>query len=426
VTDALRQVIADLGAPTQYDDATGDEYDRLLAGIGRRADEATFAPALVDGLARFRRWMHMPDPGALLVVLATVAANRSAGDPVWTLIVGPPGGGKTEVIGSITGLPDVHPAATITEAALLSGTPKKERDASAKGGLLRQIDKFGILVCKDFGSVLSMHREARAAVLAALREVYDGAWTRHLGTGGGTTLHWEGKVGLVAGCTPSIDSHHAVMGAMGERFITYRLPPVDADAQAGRALEHVGRENEMRQELAAAAASILDATNSVQLGAAPTSDERERLIRIATLAVRCRSAVERDSYSREIELIPEAEAPGRMALVLLRLRNALLAIGLDDATAWRLIAKCALDSMPAIRRSVLELLVSATSPSSTSDIGRCIGYPTTTTRRALEDLAGHGIVNRTSTGQGQADIWTASPWATDRWSATVPEVSGAA
>ena len=30
---------------------------------------------------------------------------------------------------------------------------------------------------QDFGSVLSMHREARAAVLAALREVYDGSWT---------------------------------------------------------------------------------------------------------------------------------------------------------------------------------------------------------------------------------------------------------
>jgi hypothetical protein len=40
-------------------------------------------------------------------------------------------------------------------------------------------------VLKDFGSVLSMHPETKAETLAALREVYDGAWARHLGTDGG-------------------------------------------------------------------------------------------------------------------------------------------------------------------------------------------------------------------------------------------------
>ncbi len=373
-------------------------------------------------LSTYRRWLHLPDPGALLVTLATVAANRAAGDPVWLLVVGPPGGGKTEQLASVASLSDVYPAATITEAALLSGTPKKDRDASAKGGLLRQIGDFGIILCKDFGSVLSMHREARAAVLAALREVYDGSWTRHLGTGGGTTLQWEGKVGLIAGCTPSIDGHHAVMGSMGERFVIYRLPKTDADAQARQALAHVGRETAMRAELAAAAARLLDRADLTQLAALASSEDRERLIRIATLAVRCRSAVERDSYSREIELIPEPEAPARMALVLLRLRNALRAIGVDDTTAWQLIAKCALDSMPAIRRSVLDVLMTANT-SSTGDIARAIGYPTTTTRRALEDLNGHGVTTRASQGEGKADLWTADTWARDRWTTTVPETS---
>ena len=85
------------------------------------------------------------------------------------------GGGKTEILGGISRLPDVHPAATVTEAALLSGTSKRDRSATAKGGLLREIGDFGIILAKDFGSVLSMHRDARGAVLAALREIYDGA-----------------------------------------------------------------------------------------------------------------------------------------------------------------------------------------------------------------------------------------------------------
>ena len=199
----------------------------------------------------FQEWLELPDFSALLLLLATIEANRVEGDdPVWPPIIGPPGGGKTEMLNAAVGLPDIHPAATLTEAALLSGTSKKESAAGAKGGLLREIGDFGIVLCKDFGSVLSMHRDARSSLLAALREVYDGSWTRHVGTDGGRTLSWSGKIGLIVGCTPAIDSHHAVMGSMGERFVLFRLPSVDADKQARRALSHAGRERKMRTELA--------------------------------------------------------------------------------------------------------------------------------------------------------------------------------
>ena len=107
----------------------------------------------------------------------------------------------------------------------------KEKVRDAKGGLLRQIGAFGVILCKDFTSVLSMHRDTRGPVLAALREIYDGAWVRHVGVDGGRTLAWSGKVALIAGCTPMIDSHHAVMAAMGERFMLYRLPPVAESEQ---------------------------------------------------------------------------------------------------------------------------------------------------------------------------------------------------
>src|SRR5262249_53080667 len=128
---------------------------------------------LATTLEVYGRWLHLPDTGAVEVVLGTVAANRLEGDPGWTLRVGPPGGGKSEAINSVAGLPDVHPTATLTEASLLSGTSTKERAQAAKGGLLREVGDFGIIVCKDFGSVLSMNRDARAIVLAAFREIYD-------------------------------------------------------------------------------------------------------------------------------------------------------------------------------------------------------------------------------------------------------------
>jgi hypothetical protein len=388
-----------------------DQADGLLSGL------------LGETIAVFRRWLHLPDPSPALVVFAAVVANLRAGDPVWLLLVGPPGCGKTELLGPLPSLPNVHPAATFTEAALLSGTPRREAK-DAKGGLLREIGDFGILVGKDFGSVLSMHREARASVLAALREIYDGSWTRHVGTDGGKTLHWSGKVGLIAGCTPAIDSHHAVMGSMGERFVIYRLPPTDAAEQARRALTHAGREVEMRSDLARA---VQEQFASLDLDATVNFDgaETDRLITLATLAVRCRSAVERDGYSREIELIPEPEAPGRLALVLGRLLEALLVLSVPRRHSWSIIAKVALDSMPAIRRAVLQHLVDDPLPTTAVAVGEALGYPTTTARRTLEDLAAHGLVDRTSGGNGRADAWRLSDWARDHWNRSVPGVSGA-
>jgi len=143
------------------------------------------------------------------------------GDPVWLLLVAVSSSGKTEILASIADLPEVEPAATLTEAALLSGSPRKDRAQGATGGLLSKIGDYGILTLKDFGSVLSMHRESRAATLAALREAYDGSWDRPVGADGGKTLHWYGKLGL--GGDDRRRRHHAVMDALGSRFAMYRV-----------------------------------------------------------------------------------------------------------------------------------------------------------------------------------------------------------
>jgi DNA-binding transcriptional ArsR family regulator len=220
------------------------------------------------------------------------------------------------------------------------------------------------------------------------------------------------------------------MGSMGERFVLFRLPPVDADKQARRALSHAGHERKMRSELAEAFAVALDHID----GDAVLFRDDERLVRLATLAVRCRSAVERDGYSREIVRIPDAEAPGRLALVLRRILDALARIGCDEPQAWKIVTKVALDSMEATRRSALEHLLKSGLVTVT-EVGEALGYPSSTTRRTLEDLAAHGLVVRESRGQGKADVWQPSEWLADRWpepfpksrvtgTGTVPETSG--
>jgi len=404
------------------------DIDRLQQFIAQEHEEIrsanpTMRMKLATVVTAFQRWLYLPDPTPLFAVLGTVAANLMPGDPVWLLLVGPPGGGKTEILQPISGLPNVHMTSTLTEASLLSATPSRDKAKDASGGLLRSIGDFGILLCKDFGSVLAMNRDSRGCVLAALREIYDGSWTRHVGVDGGRTLHWHGKLGMIGACTSVIDNHHAVIASMGERFIMFRQPVADEDKVAIRALEHQGAEPAMRKELERAVSGLLA---NVQL-LPPTMDlvEKTRLVALATLAVRCRSAVERDGHTREVELIPESEAPGRLALALARLLAGVSAIGASRPEAWRVVAKVALDCVPALRLRVIHALAGAGTVDTTTIANR-VCYPTQTTRRALEDLTAHGVVKRSPQGQGRADTWRLSDWTARKCTdagVTFPEMS---
>jgi hypothetical protein len=384
--------------------------------------------SLAEVVSTFRQWLYLPDPGPVEVYLAAIAANRMKGDPVWLQFVGGPSTGKTEIILSGSALPDVYLASVLTEAGLLSGTPIRDRPEHAGGGLLMQVGSFGIILCKDFSSVLAMHRDSRAKVLAALREIYDGRWTRNLGSDGGQTLSWSGKIGLVAGCTPSIDGHHAVVSAMGERFVFYRMPPVDGQQQAIQALHHAGKEVLMRAELARAVKGFMTGLKLASERPTLGDDQTEALVALARLAARSRSSVERDGYRREIELIPEPEAPGRLARILSQLFAGMAVAGIGRQEAWRLVKKIALDSMPAIRRAVLEVLLSrGETRTGTAAVAAKIGYPDQTTRRALEDLNAHGVVDGFGGGQGKQKSWQLSQWAWEQYAMmeiTLPEMSG--
>jgi hypothetical protein len=420
--------------------ASGRTWDDLMAAQKQEEQEEAEVEReqpvepmpLADAITVFQKWLYLPDPAIVEVTLAAVVANYLAGEAFWLLIVCSPGRSKTETLNSVTSDPDVYEVATLTEAALLSGSSKKDWAQGATGGALPEMGRFGILCAKDFGSVLSMHRDARAAVLAALREVYDGSWTRLIGEGGGRKLSWKGKVGFIGGCTPKIDSHHAVMQSMGERFMLFRAWTEDQDEEIERqnerklslrALEGSGTETQMREELARAAGGVLETAR----GAEPywlTDQEMNYLVELASLVARCRSAVERDSYSREIETVYPPEAPTRLSKQLDLLLSGLVALGLDPIDAlYRVVTKVALDNIEPKRLRALEVLLQASwvegsaqvSPQrlTTKQVAEAMKLPTNTAKRALEDLTAHGVVERKGYGQGKPDKWRLAPWALD-------------
>lgn len=374
----------------------------------------------------FRRWLYLPDDRVVLFTLGTIAANILPGDPVWGMVVGGSSAGKTEPLSACAGLPNVHLVATIaSEGALLSGSARRERAKDASGGLLRKVGDFGTLMLKDFTSILSMHRDARAAVLAALREIYDGSWTRHVGMDGGRELHWSGKLGILAACTTAIDSAHAVTGLLGERFIYCRVPEYDRLAQGERALANLSHAATMRRELNVVVRGLFAALDLNAPIPDLTREETARFVALANLATLCRTGVERDGRTREVELIPDAEGPARLASALARLYNGLRWIGVEQGEAWRLIVSCAFDSMPKIRRTAFDVLacLPAGDVLPTAVIATRLGYPTQTTARALQDLAVHGVVNRQSGSGNKGDLWAISDAVRTSLAACSPEMS---
>ena len=390
---------------------------------------------LAEVVQAFGRWLNLPNTDAVVVVLGAVAANLVEGaDPVWLLVLAPPSSGKSEILRAAASLPYVHSAATLTEGALLSGTSRREYADEARGGLLREIGSFGILLAKDFGSVLSMNRDTRAALLAMLREVYDGDVTRHVGTSGGQTLHWRGKVGLIAGATPAYDQHTAVISAMGDRFVLSRPEASDRDEQSATALgldfEQVAQ---MRKELDAAVVGLFrkELPKSTRLNDA----EKKRIGALADIVTHARSAVIRDGYKQEIEFVPEPEAPARFAKALAQLKAGIEQIGASPVQTWRIVRKTAFDSMPALRLMVIKALYAkglygSNASMSTTDVAKECRHPTRTVRRTLEDLTVLRLVQRTEAGaeqDGRADYWRLAPDGHERYARatteTVPEKS---
>ncbi len=373
-----------------------DATDHLAAGYSlEEAFVREKAATLEQVVATFRKHLHMPDPAPLYATLATYASTKFPGDPVWLMIVAPPSSSKTEIVQSLRDLPDVHCVSTLTGvAALLSGS--KEKGGHSKGGLLREIGSSGTVLLKDFGSILGLHHEKRAEILAALREIYDGRWDRRVGTEGGKLLNWEGRLCVIAAVTPVIDKHHAFTSSMGERFVLLRLLDVSADETARKALRRSTPEQEIRRELSVVVQGLL---NNVDTSSVPNELPEEEEVHIRGLSLwltRCRTPVVRDRYTRDIDFLPEPEAPPRVALMLLRLLHGLRVIGVSEPDVWRILGKIATDCMPRIRQHVLRVL--GTAPLSRSwtsaEVSEASGCPRSSITRALEDLNLIGVVSR--------------------------------
>ena len=355
--------------------------------------------------AVFHRWLGEDyDTDALDAVLAAAAVEKldDGSDPVWLLVISGPANAKTETVQALDGVGAVITSAITGDAALLSATPRRERTSDATGGLLRKIGDRGLLVVKDVTSILSMNNDARAKVLAALREIYDGRWYREVGSDGGHTLEWRGRLVVVGAVTTAWDTHHGVVATMGDRFTLVRIDSTKARRASGRqAIANTGDEALMRSELSTAVAGVIAGMNTEPITV--TDDETERLLAAADLVTLARTGVEYD-YRGDVIDAHAPEMPTRFAKQLTQIVRGAVAIGMDRADALRLALRCARDSMPPLRLALIDDL--SEHPSSTpTEVRKRLGKPRATVDRQLKALHILGVLTLVEVELAKGIAW---------------------
>lgn len=348
-------------------------------------EPAPAAPMSLDSAHEvFCRWLGADyDTDALDAVLATAAVERLDGDPLWLLLISGSGNAKTETVQALDGAGAIITSTVSSEGALLSATPRRERANDATGGLLRKLEPRGVLVIKDVTSILSMNADSRAQVLGAFREVYDGRWSRNVGTDGGRTLDWAGRIAVVGAVTTAWDKAHAAIASMGDRFVLVRMDSTTGRQAAGRrAIGNTGSEDDMRRELAGAAAGVLAGMNSVAVTL--TEAETNVLLAAADLVTLARTGVEYD-YRGDVIDAHAPEMPTRFAKQLAQVVRGGVAIGIGRTDALRLAIRCARDSMPPLRLAIIDD-VSKHPDSSTAEIRKRLSKPRATVDRQLQAL----------------------------------------
>jgi hypothetical protein len=338
----------------------------------------------------FKKWLSDDyDTDTLAAMLAAAAVERLDGDPLWLLIVSGSGNAKTETVQALSSIGALVVSAITSEGALLSATEKRGRSKNATGGLLREIGDHGVLVIKDFTSILSMNRDLRAQVLGALREVHDGSWVRKVGSDGGQSLLWAGRIAIIGAVTTAWDTHHAVVAAMGDRFVLVRADSTTKRQEAGRqAIGNTGSETQMRAELASAVAGVLAGMNTTPITV--TDKERDALLAAADLVTLSRTAVERDYQGNVIDA-HAPEMPTRFAKELVQIIRGSVAVGMDRHGALRLAIRCARDSMPPLRLAIIDD-IAAHPNSSVSNVRKRVNKPHNTVDREVQALYMLGVL----------------------------------
>lgn len=334
---------------------------------------AAIAGAASDFKATLAQHLTIDDWAAVDIVIATTVAHRLHGEMIWLRIIGASGSGKTEILRAIMAQEGFSEEIERLSPASLRG--------GMKGGpkLLERLDGK-LVVTKELAPIMTSHKDFKLELFGLLRSVGDGRLVSDFGS-------WEGRLVQTAhfdwllASTVVVDRQAQMEQLLGSRFIDLRWGgPQDRLGAVRQAIANNPHMTLIRASLQKAMSRLIAEVTKAPLPMPSPPDDW--LIKLADMAARLRTSVQRDGYRREIIALPQAEIGTRLGQSFCRIRDGLSLIGIEDAQPHLL--RLAWDCVPPAREATLKALMGGAS--SSREIARGISLSHVFARRQVEDL----------------------------------------
>ena len=356
---------------------------------------------LSDTKRLIAQYLHLENDDVIDVMVGTTLSNRLGKESVvWMAIVGESSGGKSQLIKpmAISDADYFLQVDDLTENTFLSGAGGKGENYS----LLTPAMKNNMLVISDLTVIFSKSEETQNAILSQFRMIADGELTKHTGSKGALT--WQGRMGVLAGCTPAIYRSFQRVSDMGDRFMMYRLPPNDKrkalELALSRELSGNSLNNRMADIFSEYMREVVIKTRDLPRPNL-TPEITNHIFEISEFAEQLRTPISLD-YRGTILDKPASAYPIRTALQLAAIARTLLLLQQvepdSNVNIPRILDHLAWSLADDTTRSTLEVF-SALEPGEVvtrQQVADYIGLPTSSAGMFVDRLLARGILERTS------------------------------
>ena len=332
----------------------------------------------------------------IATVFATGFAGRIFGpDPLWLLLIGPPGSGKTAVIQSFMDAERCKYESTFKARALVSGS----KDTSYDPSLVPQWVGNCVFI-KDFTAIKSLPPMEQEEIYGLLRDISDGHFKRQFANGV-VRDYSETYFSLVCGVTDVI--HADQRAELGERFLKFdwiRDTKYNAHHQIMAAMRGSRNAEEGQEDLLNAATAFMQQDFNFEKTPIPPPHYEEKIAALAQLVayIRTRRPTGKGEDEKAAYRL-RSEIPTRLAVQLEKLGRCICFVWNQkkwDDRIYRLLWDVGMDTCYGQTREIFAAL--AKSPGNIEQLTKALRYSGGTIRRRLDDMVEVGYVCKDSEG----------------------------